>query len=340
MTGAADRPAIVATLGPATREEALRRRLLTVATCLRLNTAHLAPGELAATLAALADLFARAGTTLPVVLDLQGAKVRIGDYPTVAAVPPRVELRLAAASPDPAVIPVPHASVFREARPGDLLHLNDRRVGLRVREVGGGGRLLADCIHNGPLAARKGLNCAARRFELAQVTPGDRDALAIGVTYPFVDFAVSFVADGGEAALFRPLAGGRRLVAKVERAAALAALPALARDFDELWLCRGDLGAELGLRQLGPAQAAFVRALPGLPRPCLLAGEVLGSLAHVPWPSRSEVVHLHDALAAGFAGFVLSDETAAGAHVAATLDFLAGFFALPGAPAGFAAAGA
>jgi pyruvate kinase len=52
----------------------------------------------------------------------------------------------------------------------------------------------------------------------------------------------------------------------------------------------------------------------GLRCPVLMAGQVLEHLTRHREPTRSEVCHLHDLVARGYAGIVLSDETAIGVH--------------------------
>jgi len=117
------------------------------------------------------------------------------------------------------------------------------------------------------------------------------------------------------------LTGSARLVAKIEQRAAMRHLAAIDVRFDEFWFCRGDLGAEVGLKELGFLQAQFVSAIPQFRRPALIAGEVLGSMVSNAYPSRAEVVQLYDVMQGGFAGIVLSDETACGSQVAAVVDF-------------------
>jgi pyruvate kinase len=99
------------------------------------------------------------------------------------------------------------------------------------------------------------------------------------------------------------------LIAKLERPAAVAEARPIAGIADELWLCRGDLGAEVGLPAMAAATAGFSRQVAALPIPALLAGQVLEHLTAQPTPTRSEVCHLYDALQAGYGGVVLSDET-------------------------------
>ncbi len=83
---------------------------------------------------------------------------------------------------------------------------------------------------------------------------------------------------------------------------------------DELWLCRGDLGAELGLRPMAEAVQRFSDSIGDLPIPALLAGQVLEHMVEHPAPTRSEVCDLYEALLKGYRGFVLSDEAAIGRY--------------------------
>lgn len=319
----------ILTIGPASSSPETVAALGRVATRFRLNTSHMSGPQLRESLSGIERLFHDAGRVLPVVLDLQGAKVRIGRYSDVGGVPPKIELRLAEASDTPSVIPVPHESVFEKTAVGDVIHLNDRRVILRITGRNGPGSFEADCIRSGPLSSNKGFNCENRAYELVRLSPRDAEAIRIGNEFPFVEYAVSFVLDGTEAALFRPLIGTRRLIAKIERPAALDRLTEIDALFDETWLCRGDLGAESDLRDLGALQARYIAAFPSLRRPKILAGEVLGSMTATPLPSRSEIVHLHDILAAGFDGIVLSDETASGSHISEVISFMEYYFQTP-----------
>jgi len=317
----------VFTCGPASEAAATLSLIARRADALRLNIAHMTTEKLQQWLDRLVELRRRENLGFRIVLDLQGAKVRIGRLPEVTHLPETVELFYGEVSDAPGMIPVPTQSVFEKTEPGDCLLLNDRRVILRVTGRAGG-RLQAAVEKNGPLSSGKGLNSPDRVFEMAKVTEHDASAIAMSKEIADLDYAVSFVADGSESRLFRPLVGiSHRLIAKIEQRAAFSHLAAIDAVFDEFWLCRGDLGAEAGLRKLGAWQADFVKALPGLKNPCLLAGEVLGSMVALPNPSRAEIVQLYDAIQARFAGFVLSDETACGTQIAAVMQFIDYFFA-------------
>ena len=80
------------------------------------------------------------------------------------------------------------------------------------------------------------------------------------------------------------------------------------------WLCRGDLGAELGIRSMAETVHRFSDGIGDRPVPVLMAGQVLEHMTEHPAPTRSEVCYLSDTLRAGYHGFVLSDEVAIGRY--------------------------
>lgn len=316
---------LIYTCGPASDDYSLLGQMAVSASGMRLNIAHLDSEGLDAWLEKLIKLRFSTGKNFRIILDLQGAKVRIGEFPRVDGLPDKVELFFGEKSERHDRIPVPCKSVFLQTMVGDRLLLNDRRVIVRITHK------WQDCMtgvveQNGKLSSGKGLNSPDRVFEMARITPADAAAISLSTDVDNLDYAVSFVADGHESQLFRPLTGSHRLIAKIEQRAAFEHLSEIDRKFDELWLCRGDLGAEAGFKALGGLQNRFAEAIKRLHNPCLLAGEVLGSMVVMPQPSRAEIVQLHDAMATGFAGIVLSDETACGSQIPEVLRFLQTFF--------------
>lgn len=316
---------LILTCGPACENDDLLLRMAGIATGFRLNVAHLSVEKLTVWLDRLQNLRRQSCRNFSIVLDLQGAKVRIGRYPAVTSLPEQVVLFNGAESERIDRIPVPAESVFKQTSPGDQLVLNDRKVILQVISKTDES-LLAKVVQNGALSSGKGLNSPDRVFELARATENDRQAIECSRALANVAYAVSFVADGNESEIFRPLVGNSRLIAKIEQRQAMNKLAQIDAKFDELWFCRGDLGAEAGLKELGRLQQQFVAELPGLQKPALIAGEVLGSMVVNAFPSRAEIVQLYDCFEKGFSGLVLSDETACGSQVAAVIDFLEYWF--------------
>ena len=309
------------TLGPSSSEAAVLARILPVAERFRLNSSHLDVGGLIGWLDRLEALFEAEGRSVPVVVDLQGAKMRIGRYPSMMHLPESVELVLGDRSECAGTIPVPHAGLFRHATRGDRLSLNDARVELEVERVGDE-CIVTRTVRNGPLDAAKGINRALHPLPFDAVSERDASMIEASGGRPFVEYALSFVHSARDVELLRPRVEGHRLIAKLERPEAFPHAREIDAAFDEIWLCRGDLGAQAGLGELGRLQAEFSALIPSFGSPCYLAGQVLEHMTHFPEPTRSEVVHLYDVARCGFAGIVLSDETAIGRHVVDVAKFL------------------
>jgi pyruvate kinase len=160
------------------------------------------------------------------------------------------------------------------------------------------------------LSPRKGFNRAVHPVVTDDLSSRDVAIAKAAHGAGCHSFAVSFVADGRECDWVRRQVGPVEVVAKIERQDALARLCDIVRTSDALWICRGDLGAQLGRLALG-------RAIAGIdPRqfhlPLWMAGQVLEHLTAHRDPTRSEVCHLYDLIGRGYAGVVLSDETAIG----------------------------
>ena len=318
---------IVATLGPATSDERTWRRMVAAgATAFRLNTAHFALDTLKVWLERIAVFLGEEGLgSFPVILDLQGSKWRIGAVRTDrlergAA----VELILAASGkgePDEpfaggAALPVPHPDFFEAAcsAGGGEISLDDGRVMLRI-EGPGRERITARVVRGGTISAAKGLTLVGGQYRKEALSGKDRRVVEMAGSRSFVRYALSYVKDGAEMGNYRKLfERSAYLIAKVERGSALAGAVEIAGAADELWICRGDLGAEIGPRAMAERLFRFFARMPEIPKPLILAGQVLEHMASHPAPTRSEVSYLYESLQRGFVGFVLSDETAVGAY--------------------------
>lgn len=294
-------PAIVATLGPASWS--LAPALLSAgATRFRINASHLDSADLDRVLIELRRVLPDA----PVVVDLQGAKMRLG------AIAPREVTRgqrLRFACDSAGGESLPHRELFLQVRRGDTLSIDDGRVQLQVDECDGM-RMEATALNDGRLLPRKGVNLVQHPVVLDALTESDRAAVATARRHGVGEFAFSFMLTGDEASWLRAEAPACRVVGKIERREAADAIVPIASRVDAIWICRGDLGVQLGAAGL----ARFVAKLSpsDLGVPVLMAGQVLEHLTRHREPTRSEVCHVFDLVERGYRGVVLSDETAIG----------------------------
>jgi pyruvate kinase len=296
--------ALVVTLGPASFAQAAELAQAG-ATALRLNASHMTAAEVRS----LVQGLSQGAGGCPVVVDLQGAKMRLGLF-AERSVAAGERIVLACGTATPENVPVPHAELFEQVRAGETLSIDDGRLRFAILERGAG-RLAARALTAGVLRPRKGVNVVEHPVALDDLSEPDAAVMEALSTVAHVAWAISFLVDGRETAWVRRRLPGARVIGKIERREAVENVGAVAAATDEIWICRGDLGAQIGAAALARFVARFD------PRPCgrpvLMAGQVLEHLTQHADPTRSEVCHLHDLLARGYAGIVLSDETAIGA---------------------------
>jgi pyruvate kinase len=308
---------IVATLGPTSETEAIWESMLAAGvSAFRLNTSHLSLSDLERWLGRIQNFFRSHGSEVPVVLDLQGSKWRLGTFqPRLLFKGQRLELVHADALEREDILPVPHADFFVAACQSKAeIVLNDARVRLHL-EAASRERVKTVVIQAGPVSSGKGITFSTSEYRIETLNEKDRLILETTQALDFVRYAISYVKDAEEMTRYRAWAGdGSYLIAKLERQPAINEARGIAASADEVWLCRGDLGAELGMS----AMAEVVYSLLDEPRlteiPTLLAGQVLEHMSTAPVATRAEICNLYDTLARGYQGVVLSDETAIGSY--------------------------
>lgn len=293
---------IVATLGPSSIDLATQLQKAG-ATAFRLNGSHLEIRELEQLLRTVRGVL----EDFPIVVDLQGAKIRLGTFE------PRLirkgEILKFDLQPSEGALPLPHPELFAALRRHDTLSCDDGRVQLRIVKVVDAS-FEAESLTDGLLRPRKGVNLVEHPISLDCLSHQDRAQVEVCSRFSNVHFAFSFMDDGREVGWLKALCPDRDVIGKVERQEALTNFESIAERADLIWICRGDLGAQLGFVEM----ARWVCGLNphSVKRPIIMAGQVLEHMTQHNEPTRSEVCHLHDLMLRGYAGIVLSDETAIG----------------------------
>jgi pyruvate kinase len=307
---------IIATLGPGSNTLAIWQGMLDAGvTAFRLNSSHLTLSQLQQWLAQLTSFLMARNPDPALVLDLQGSKWRLGEFTTCTLAPDQhIELIYAASSDHSTTLPVPHLDFFQAAPVSSAeIVLNDAKIKL-ARETIGPETVHARVITGGEISARKGITFAASDYRQENLSDKDRAILDQTRHLPFVRYAISYIRDAAEMRKYRAHFGTAYLIAKLERPTAMDEALQIAETADELWVCRGDLGAELGLRSMAEAVRLFSNTIGDLAIPAFMAGQVLEHMTEHAAPTRSEVCYLHDVLLDGYRGVVLSDEAAIGRY--------------------------
>lgn len=326
---------ILATVGPASiAVPTLKAMLLAGANGFRLNYSHGSPSEHQQWLERIRRVARAHDEPVAIVGDLQGPKIRIGDLTAPRLVlADRGELTLDE-RPAPGTaqrIPVSLRGIDRYGQAGDPILLGDGSIELRVKRVVAGG-LETEIVHGGLLTPHAGLYLPRARLRATVLGAKDRldlhDAVTGGVDY----IAVSFVRSAGdlrkvrrEIDRLRPPRGAFSpvgLIAKIERAEALANIDEILDEADAIMVARGDLGIEVPLERLALEQKGLVRKANAAGKTVIVATQMLLSMVSSPRPTRAEATDVANAVLDGADAVMLSEESAVGQFPAESVAWL------------------
>jgi pyruvate kinase len=323
------RTKIVATIGPASSDRAILRRLLESGVdVFRLNFSHGTHESHTATVHAIREVSGAVGRPVAVLQDLSGPKIRTGRLAGgVVTLAPGSEVRLAAGDGIGSASRVftPYAPLIASARPGDRLLLDDGRIELRVTAAAGD-ELVTTVVNGGPLGEHKGINAPGVPLAASAITEKDERDLRVGLELGMDLVALSFVQHADDLRRARAILrdAGREvpLIAKIERPAAVDNLDGILETAQGLMVARGDLGLEMPLEQVPRIQKHIIRRSRAAGVPVILATQVLESMRVEPRPTRAEVSDAANAVDDGADAIMLAGETAAGRYPVQAVEML------------------
>ena len=307
---------IVATLGPASDDYRTIRALAeTGADVFRLNMSHGTHDDIARRHRLVREVEADLGRPIAILADLQGPKLRVGQFAAGAAdleEGERFRLDLDPALGEGHRVCLPHPEIFAALSPGASLLLNDGKIRLKVTDCGPD---FADTEVRvgGTISDRKGVNFPDVLLPVAALSDKDRADLdfvcGLGVEW----LALSFVQRAADVDEARALTAGRALIlAKIEKPSALTEFDAILAASDGIMVARGDLGVEMPVQSVPPIQKQLVRKARSAAKPVIVATQMLESMIQSPMPTRAEVSDVAAAIYEGTDAVMLSAESAAG----------------------------
>lgn len=266
-----------------------------------------------------------AGRTVAVMQDIQGPKLRVGEFPGGQIdldADTEVDLIPNGGKGTESLIPVGYDALLEDVSPGDRVILADGLVSCEV--VGRTDEALrARVVYGGVLSDHKGVAFPDSSLSVGNITPKDEVDLAFGRELG-VDFvATSFVRGGADVEAVSALAGDVPVIAKIELAQALDNLDEILKVSFGVMVARGDLGVQLPLDRLPLIQSDIIKRANAMGRVAVTATEMLESMTHNPRPTRAEVTDVAHAVMGGTDAVMLSGETAIGDHPERTVRAMA-----------------
>lgn len=310
------RAKIVATLGPASGTDTEIRALFEAgADVFRLNFSHGSHQEQAARYAAIRAVEAAVGRPIAVLMDLQGPKLRVGEFAAGEVeleTGAKFRLDLDPTPGDARRATLPHPEIFAALEIGADLLLDDGRLRLKVTGLGAD-HAETEVMVGGELSDHKGVNVPGVVLPVSPITEKDQADLRFGLDLGVDWVGLSFVQRPEDLAEARKLIAGRAgLLAKLEKPAAIERLEEIVELSDAVMVARGDLGVELPPEDVPSLQKRIVRTCRNAGKPVVVATQMLESMLSSPRPTRAEASDVATAVYEGADAVMLSGETAVG----------------------------
>jgi pyruvate kinase len=313
------RTKIIATVGPATNSyQAIHDLIKSGANGIRLNFSHGTHEERDVQIPWIRKASKALNKPVAIIQDLQGPKIRLGDFEGIINVQKGQQLRFAykADYAKDDIIPLQY-DLAKKVKRGEQLFLYDGKVKTIVTSVSGG-VVHARAENNGILIKRKGINLPDTDFGGDIITAKDRKDLAYGSTQDIDYVALSFVQHDRDITklrgILKNLGSNVRIIAKIETKAAVQNLEAIMQEADAVMVARGDLAIETEPESVPILQRRIIGLGMQFGRPTIVATQMLASMTEVPEPTRAEVSDVATAVILGADCVMLSDETANGQY--------------------------
>lgn len=331
---------LVTTIGPASEEfEPLSQCVASGMNVMRLNFSHATPDEFFLRINNLAK--AENGEYVATMLDTRGPEIRLGGLRVCKERRNRkakiklqegheLVLTTDAAKDgdgDERCMFVNYPLLAKKLTVDDCVLLDDGAITLRVVEVLHDQAVRCIVENTGMIGERKGVNLPGIPLDLPAMSEKDEADIKFGVEHGIDIIAASFVHDGNGVLQIRryveqcvaEVGGGHYadgetplIVAKIESFEALRNLDDIIDSSDGIMVARGDLGVEVPLVQVCQRQKEIVDLCRVAGKPCIIATQMLDSMAGNPRPTRAEVADVTNAVIERADAVMLSGESANG----------------------------
>lgn len=332
------RTKIVCTLGPATEQKDIIGSLIDAGMNMaRLNFSHGSYEQHEMLIKQVRALGQEKDLPIAIMQDLQGPKIRVGSLPEegiMLAKDETVTFDTSQKQYHDGHIPVDYAELHLHVKAGERMLLNDGRAEVHITAIQGT-IISGMVIVGGLITSHKGINVPDSKLDVRALTDKDKEDLQFGVEHDVDYVAVSFVQTPDDILDVRYLIKEYekemnlipehpiRIIAKIERPAAVERIDEILDVADGIMIARGDLGIEIAAAEVPLVQKKLIDKALCAAKPVIVATQMLDSMQENPRPTRAEVSDVANAVIDHTDAVMLSNETATGQYPIETVQTMA-----------------
>jgi pyruvate kinase len=313
------RTKIIVTAGPSCDSyEAILSLVKAGANGVRLNFSHGTHEEKTRQIKWIRKASQEYGKPVAIIQDLQGPKIRLGDFEGIVNVTKGQGLSFGYRADFAASGHLPtQYDLSKKVKRGERIYLYDGKIRTTVTSVREG-VVHVEAENSGILIKRKGMNLPDTDLAGDIITAKDRADLVYGSSQDIDYVALSFVQTAKDIAnlksLLKGMNSGAKVIAKIETKAAVDNIEDIVREADAVMIARGDLAVETPAESVPTVQRQIIGLGLRYATPTIVATQMLASMSDDPEPTRAEVSDVATAVLAGADCVMLSDETASGKY--------------------------
>jgi pyruvate kinase len=324
------RTKIICTLGPASQEDAiLRKMILGGMNVARLNFSHGTHEEHKRRADLLKKIRSELNMPIPLLLDTKGPEIRTGDFKEgQAMLCENNEFILVNKDiiGDETKCTITYKELYKDVSRGSKILINDGLVELEVIEIKNKD-IYCKVLNGGIVGDHKGINVPGAKINLPALTNQDIEDIKFGIENDFDIIAASFVRKAADVVEIRKILeknGGSDIliVSKIENREGIQNFDEILKVSDGIMVARGDLGVEIPVEEVPIVQKNIIEKCFKNGKPVITATQMLDSMIRNPRPTRAEASDVANAIYDGTSGVMLSGETAAGKYPLETIEMM------------------
>jgi pyruvate kinase len=320
--GKQNRTKIVATMGPASCNEATLRSIFEEGVdAVRLNFSHSSHSDHHAYIRTVRSVAAQCNAHIAIIADLQGPKIRTGLLKGGEEVELVSGEELVITTRDvPGTsqrISTTYQALPSDVDKGDRILLDDGALELQATQTTDT-EVHCQVVIGGTLGEHKGINLPGVSISAPALTDKDHEDLRFALENEVDYVALSFVRSTQDIrelkALISEADAEVPVIAKLEKPEAISELEEIVTIADAIMVARGDLGVEIPPEEVPILQKQIISLCSRMRKPVITATQMLDSMRTNPRPTRAETSDVANAILDGTDAVMLSGETAIGSY--------------------------
>ncbi|MDO8668513.1 MAG: pyruvate kinase [bacterium] len=310
-------PKIIVNVGARSADyEMLKKMALAGMDVARLNFAHASGDQLIELKKNLLKIKNQTGKEVKILQDLSDPRIRVGILPNDVHMKEGEIYSFVYGKCDleKKRLPIDYKNLAADVEVDHPFYLANGAIELTVVKIQKN-EIFARVERAGVLSSKKGINLPKTNLSDGGLTKKDEADARFGREQKVEYIGLSFTQSAADVKKLRKIIGPDiKIIAKIERAAALLAIDKILKEADGIMIARGDLGIEMPLERIPILQKDLIRHAHWHKKPAIVATQMMLSMMEKPRPTYADVTDVANAVFDGADMLMLSDETSVGKY--------------------------